>query len=343
MTMKEWIELEVDQLELDEVTDMEKALVKQHVLKKRKKTPIWRKLSVAAILIVSATVATSFAFPSIASQIPFMDNVISYFDDEYQQYTNFEAFSSEIGLAQTSNGMTMMIDNAVYDGTNITVSYAIETEHDLGDTVHIRAPHWFDVVGARGSRGTDQITKISDTRYVGLANFTPHFTDDEYPETVEITWQPEAFYNSVTNTEVKVEGDWAFAFSLDRLEGNLQLVNETVTKPGISFTLASIEYTDVSTVFSYNQQAEESLLKAWPSVTPVFYITDNLGNQYMHGTGGAGTTPDDYKTFKGTTSFGAIHEDATQLIIQPATVASLLQGKGHIETKMEPIVIDIKR
>ncbi len=340
MSIKKWMELDVDQLELEEVTNLEKARVKQHVLKKRKKTPLWRKLSVAAILFISATAATSFAFPSIASQLPFMDNVIRYFDDEYKQYTNFETFSSSIGLAQTSNGMTVMIDNAVYDGTNITVSFAIETEHNFGDSMHVRAPHWFDVVGASGSGGSDRITKISDSRYVGLASFTPRFKNDAYPETVEVTWQPEAFYNTGTNMEV--EGDWSFAFSLDRLAGNVQLVNETVANSEVSFTLQSIEYTDVSTILSYNQEAQESLLKKWKEVTPVFNISDNLGNQYMEGTGGGGKTSDGYRTFEGTTAFGAVHEDATELFIQPVAIASLMYGKGHIEIELEPIVIDLK-
>ncbi|MEK4424248.1 DUF4179 domain-containing protein [Solibacillus sp. FSL K6-1523] len=340
MSMKEWIELDVDQLELEEVTNMEKARVKQHVLKKRKKTPLWRKISVAAILLISATAATSFAFPSIASQLPFMDNVIRYFDDEYKQFTNFETFSSEVGLAQTSSGMTVMIDSAVYDGTNITVSYAIETEHDFGELMHVRGPHWFDVVGARGRGGSDRISKISDNRYVGLASFTPRFKNDVYPETVEVTWKPKAFYNTVTNMEV--EGDWSFAFSLDRLAGNVQLVNETVANSEVSFTLQSIEYTNVSTILSYNQEVQESLLKKWKEVTPIFNITDNLGNQYMEGTGGGGKTSDGYRTFEGSTTFGAIHEDATELIIQPVAIASLMYGKGHIEIDLEPIVIDLQ-
>ena len=149
MSMKEWMDLDIDKLELLEVTDIEKAHVKQHVLKK-KKTPIWRNMAVAAVIIVGATIATGFAFPSIASQIPFMENVISYFDDEEQRYKNFETFSSDIGVAQTSNGITVMIDNAVYDGTNITVSYAIETEHDIRRRtsmfVHM---NWFDVIGCK--------------------------------------------------------------------------------------------------------------------------------------------------------------------------------------------------
>lgn len=341
MSMKEWIDMDIDQLELLDVTDIEKARVKQHVLKKRKKAPIWRNIAVAAVIIVGASTATGFAFPSLASQIPFMDNVIKYFNDEEQHYKNFEAFSTDIGLTETSNGITVMIDNAVYDGTNITVSFAIETDHDFGEAMKISAPNWFDVVGASGSGGSNQITKISDTRYVGLSTFTPHFEDGKYPETVEVNWSPHAFY-SMSN-DLEVEGDWSFDFSLDRLDGEIQLVNETIQHKDVSFTLQSVEFTDVSTVISYEQVVTDELLEQWPSVTPVFYVTDDLGHVYINGTGGGGVSPDNGKTFKGTTSFGAIQEGASKLIIQPVEIASLGSGQGHNEIELEPIVIELKQ
>ncbi|WP_246942446.1 DUF4179 domain-containing protein [Bacillus pinisoli] len=341
MSMKEWIDMDIDQLELLDVTDVEKARVKQHVLKKREKAPIWRNMAVAAVIIVGTSTATGFAFPSLASQIPFMDNVIHFFNDAERDYKDFETFSTDVGLAQTSNGMTIMIDNAVYDGTNITVSFAIETEHDFNDDLDVRAVNWFNIVGATGSGGTSKISKISDNRYVGVTSFTPHFKESQHPEVIEVTWEPEAFY-SLSN-DVEVEGDWSFAFSLNRLEGDLQLVNETVQQEGVSFTLQSIEFTDVSTVISYEQIVSDELLEKWPSVTPVFYIKDDLGHVYMDGLGGGGKSPDNGKTFYGTTDFGTIQEGASQLIIQPVEIASLMSGKGHIEIELEPIVIDLDK
>lgn len=340
MSIKEWIDMDIDQLELLDVTDIEKARVKQHVLKKRKKTPIWRNIAVAAVIIVGASTATGFAFPSLASQIPFMDNVINYFNDEEQHYKNFEAFSTDIGLAQTSNGITVMIDNAVYDGTNITVSYAIETEHPFGENLDTLAPHWFDVKGSIASGGMGEITKINNTRYVGIATLTPHFKDDVYPETVQVTWEPTTFTN---HEGVEIKGDWSFAFSLERLEGNLELVNETVQDEDVTFTLQSVEFTPVSTVISYEQVVTDELLELWPSVTPVFRVSDDLGHVYINETGGGGMSPDKGKTFKGTTEFGTIQEGASQLIIQPIEIASHNYGKGHIEIELDPIVIDLKK
>ncbi|MDN4607029.1 DUF4179 domain-containing protein [Sporosarcina highlanderae] len=341
MSMKDWIDMDIDQLVLLDVTDIEKARVKQHILKKHKKAPIWRDIAVAAVIIGGASTATGFAFPSLAAQIPFMNNVINYFDDEEQRYKNFEAYSTDIDLSQTSNGITVMIDNAVYDGTNITVSFAIETDHDFGETMRISAPNWFGVVGASGSGGSSDITKISDRRYVGLSTFRPHFKNDQYPETVEITWSPQAF-NSMSN-DLEIRGNWSFGFSLDRLEGDIQLVNETVQSKDVKFTLKSVEFTDVSTVIAYEQVVTDELLEQWPSITPVFQVTDDLGHVYMDGGGGGGVSTNNGKNFKGTTTFGTIHEGASQLFIQPVEIASLMSGQGHTEIKLDPIVIELKK
>ncbi|MFP7487270.1 DUF4179 domain-containing protein [Priestia filamentosa] len=305
--------------------------------KKKFKQPL---VAAAMILGLSAT-SVAFAFPAIASQIPFMDNVISFFNDDESDYKNFETFSTEIGLAQTSNGTTVMIDNAVYDGTNITILFAIETEQEVEQEIELRAMNWFDIVGASGMGGSEKITKISDNRYVGLASFTPDFEDERYPETIKITWNPGVF-KSLSN-DLEVEGDWSFAFSLNRLEGDIELVNETIQNENMNFTLKSIEFTDVSTVISYEQVVSAELLKEWESVTPVFYVKDDLGNVYMNGTSGGGTSPNNGRTFKGTSDFGAIKEGASKLIIQPVQIASLNYGKGHTKIGLEPIVIDLKK
>ncbi|QTC41409.1 DUF4179 domain-containing protein [Bacillus sp. V3] len=337
MSMKEWMELDVEQLELSDVTDAEKERVKQHVLKKRKKAPVWRPAAAAAVILIGASAAAGFAVPSIASQIPFMDDVIAYFQNEDQGA--FDEFSTDIGLAETDNGTTVMIDDAVYDGTNITVSFAIETNRDLGESVQMSGADWFKAAGSDGSAGTGEITKISDTRYVGLSTFTPHFKDGESPDKVDISWSPQGF--SGVEKDAVIKGDWSFDFSLERLEGKEQLVNETVKNEEVTFTLKSVEFTDVSTIISYGQLVKGDFLEKWPSVTPVFRVTDDLGHVYADGTGGPGVSTDKGKTFEGTTDFGAIRDGAGQLIIQPVIIASLTSGKGHEKVELDPIVVEL--
>ena len=341
MSMKDWMELDIDNLETEPVTELEKQRVKQHVLKKRKKTPFWKSLGAAAVILISATTVTTFAFPSVASQIPFMNNVMSFFDDDYGQYTNFELFSDDLGLVDSDNGISILIDHAVYDGTNIIVSYALETEKNLGKSIGVSGGNWFDVKDAIGMGGSDYIIQIDDTHYVGKAEFKPTFKTGVNPETIEVSWKPKAFYNYETSLEVK--GDWSFNFSLHRVDGTVVAVNETVENEQVSLTLNSIEFTDVSTVLAYTQFASEDLRKDWLSVTPTLKVKDDLGNIYVDGLGGGGTTSDDFITFTGTTSFGAIKEGATRLFVEPTVIASLENGRGHEKIQLDAIVIELTK
>ena len=111
----------------------------------------------------------------------------------------------------------------------------------------------------------------------------------------------------------------------------------------INFTLRSVEFTDVSTIIAYEQVVSDELLKELVSVSPTFIITDDLGNTYNLGRGGSGMTPDDYKSFKGTSTVDAIEEGASQLIIQPIEIAGPPNGEVKTEIKLEPIVIDLKK
>ena len=339
---KDWAHLDIESIEPVEVSAFEKEKVKRHVLKKRplKKSALWRNVAIAAVLTVGGTAAMSFAVPSIASQIPFMKNVISYFQEE-NRYTHFAEFSTELGLVQTSNGVTVMIENAVYDGTSLTVAFAIETDKNYGEQIHFSGGSWFDVKGAIGMSGSSTIEQISDTHYVGIETITSSFKKgEESPETIHVTWNPEALGNLTSDT--LVEGDWSFEFALTRINGETKLVNEPTVKDGITFILQSIEQTDVSTVIQYEQTIEQAVAEKWPSVTPMFVITDDLGNVYVDHEGGGGVAYDNGITFTGTTTFDTIHENATELIIQPIAILSSLSGTGSEELPMDPIVVDLK-
>lgn len=87
-------------------------------------------------------------------------------------------------------------------------------------------------------------------RFAGVETITPFFKDSLHPETVLVTRKLTTIRD---NEALEMKGDWFFAFSLQRLEGNLELLNETIQNEDTIFTLQSIEYTPVSTIISYEQ------------------------------------------------------------------------------------------
>ena len=336
---KDWLDLDVDSIEPLELADAKKADIKNNILAKSRKKKMFmslRRLTAAAIISVSTMTAMSFTFPTVASQIPFMHDIFSYFQNDTD--LDFDKYATTIGQVQTDNGISVMIENAVYDGTAITVSYAIETNKELGD--HPREENFFDVEKSKGWSATGRpLRKVSDTTYVGLAKITPRFTNAP-PSEVVLSWEPYSFTNTETNTELK--GDWQFEFKLTKLESDFLLINESIEQDGVTVLIKSFETNDMSTVIHYEQFIDADALKQWSSVSAQFdNIHDNHGNTYLYN-GYGNTTNDNGLSYKSSGSIRTIDPNATSLTFVPTIYFSLGSGKG-IETKdMEPIIIGLK-
>jgi hypothetical protein len=337
---KDWLDLNVEKIEPMSLSDSKKAEIKRHVLvKSHKKKSYVRvsRLTVAAIIVISAVTALSFTFPTFASQIPIMKNVISYFDNENTMFENYSLLATEIGQAQMSNGTSIMIENAIFDGTSLTVSYAIETDADLGPSTHMSNP--FDIKGASGIGSHGTIRKISDTKYVGIEKITPHF-EKNIPDELEVSWQPKSFGNPATNIEVT--GDWEFNFTLSKLDNDIQLVNQSITNHGVTVSVESIEKNDLSTVIKYEAVVEEDILKQWPFVSVQFEtIQDDLGNTYIVD-GNGGTSHDNGMTFNSSDTIKSIDPNAKSLKLVPIIYFSLGSGKGLETKEMKPIIIELQ-
>ncbi|MFE3574685.1 DUF4179 domain-containing protein [Lysinibacillus sp. NPDC059133] len=339
---KEWLDLDVDQIDPIELSAQRKMNLKQTILKKkatRKRMPKWvRHIAAAAIIGISMVTTVSITFPTLASQIPFMKNIASYFDNKNTMFEDFDSYATEIGQVHSSNGLSMMIENAVYDGTSLTISYALETDIDLGTFPFIEG-EFIDIKDAVGAVGSSRLEKISDNKYVGLAKITPDF-DKEAPDELEMTWKPEAFLN--TDNDTKVEGDWAFNFKVSKLAGELQLVNETVSNYDVTARFTALEKNDMSTVINFDYEANPEVIKKWPEVTVQFEeLRDNLGNTYVVNGNGA-SSRDGGISYKSSATVQAINPTATSITFVPVIYFSLGSGKGTELKEMDPVTIPLK-
>lgn len=332
MKMEEWTMIDFDHLELEDVTASEKARVKQHVLHKKRKRPIWRTVAIASSIVLAINLIPAIAFPSFASQLPFMSDVFRYFEQSDDRNEKFETYSTSVDDVQSSNGLTLMIDRAVYDGSAITVSYAIETEHPLGEGTSIIPRQQFDIDGAIGGSETSELQKLTDTRYVGMSTITPSFKKSMLPNQVHVSWSPKAFLNEMTN--LTIEGDWSFAFTLSRLDQQIQSIHASTTDGTHTVHVKSIETTAYSTTIRYDQVISSKHDSDAKDMVPVFRITDDLGHLYVEGLGGGGRLEHDRLVFSGSTTFHALDPSARRLTIEPSI---------SDESLFEPIVIDLVR
>ena len=103
-------------------------------LPKRKKyhTRLLRLGSVAAILAFCVLTSIGFASPTFATNVPILNNVFEFLHsqnligDEYSRYSN-----NIINQTQTDKGLTISINQVLYDGINISVGYVIKSDHKI--------------------------------------------------------------------------------------------------------------------------------------------------------------------------------------------------------------------
>lgn len=335
-------ELQTDEdIEPVDVTDEEKEAMKERVRKKmghsRSSPKIWRNLAAAAVITVASITAVGLSFPTLASQIPLVSNIFSIFNEDQDDfYKEYETFSTDVSQAQTSNGITIMVDRAVYDGKTITLTYSVETDKDIGQNSGVN--DIMNVEHELGAAGTSTALKqVGEGKYVGMITTSPDF--DTPQDTVHVSWTPRSIDNLDTMKEIK--GDWNFHFTLNAVKGDRQEVAQSVAADGIEVKIDAISYTDVSTVIEYSQTVESSVTDQWEWVTADLLIKDDLGNEYFaNGNGGFSQNGQDYEW---STTIKPVDEQATSLIFTPEIVLSKGSGEGHRIKKMEPIEVKLDR
>ena len=132
-------DMDIDETEFKEmeVTELEKAKVKRSLKKsisKKKKMKRWQKKCCVASIIFGLSAATiGFSFTASAKSIPLIGDIFSFLGNgKTGLYDDYKDYSNEIGLTEESNGLTFTINDAIYDGKTVTITYTIESEEDLG-------------------------------------------------------------------------------------------------------------------------------------------------------------------------------------------------------------------
>ena len=330
-----------EEIEPMDVSDLEKKAMKQRVLKKinqqRRVPKIWRNAAAAAVILVASVTTIGLGFPTLASQIPIVSNIFSVFnEDQDGLYTAYEEFATDVSQAQTSNGVTIMIDRAVYDGKSVTLTYSVETDKDLGQDSGVNAT--LDVANSSGSGGTSSpLQKVDDQKYVGLITSTPML--DKPQDTIQVSWSPRSIDNYDTMEEIK--GKWDFQFELEAVTGNGQDVKQSVADKGIEISLDTISYTDISTVLEYSQTVEPTVAEKYEWITTDLLIQDDLGNEYFsNGNGGVSEHGQD---FKWSTTIKKIDPQATELIITPEVMLAKGSNTTYEKKKLDPIKVKLNR
>lgn len=313
------------------VSKLEKKAMKRRLLGQKKKPKWLLKTAVAAALLIGTAATTVVAFPSIASQIPVLQNIVSYFEDDDLVFSHFSDVAQPLDMTQTSNGSTITLGDAVYDGTSVTISFALKTDTDLGTTPN--STGMVEADGANGYGAGISMKKVDDATYAGVITMAPAFSNNP-PKTLSLTWEPVAF-EDMDKMETKITGDWSFSFKLRALQGDRFDVDKTIIFDGGKYLMDDLSLNKLSTVLRFETELidENHYITDWQ-------LTDNLGNVYpmVFGTGGASTFRKPYQQI----TFEAIDPDATTVTIQPEITYIENPDDAGVPLEIDPIVVELK-
>lgn len=334
-------DMDIDETEFKEmeVTELEKAKIKRSLKKsisKKKKMKRWQKHVLAASIIFGLSTATiGFSFTASAKSIPLIGDIFSFlgngktglYDDIKNTgkglYGDYKAYSNEIGLTEESNGLTFTINDAIYDGKTVTITYTIESEEDLGDgSFYIPGPN---IKEMKAQAGSDGVTKVADKKYVGL--LTASNLEDLKEDKVNIDWDINSI--SITDEHKEIKGNWNFAFSLEATESNEKVINKSVDQYGVKVSVEKIAISPMSFVVHYNQEVSDLVKNKWDDVYVELTIKDDLGNVYSgQGNGGMGLGSYNMSWSK---TFQKIDQNATKLIATPHLSLRNFTSENHGE------------
>lgn len=321
------INIDENEFEEMEVSELEKSKVKNTLKKsinKKRKIKSWKKnVAVASILVGLSATTFGLTFPAYAKNIPVIEDIFRFFDngrtessidsydvkdEEKGLYYDYKKFSNEINITKESNGVKITVNDAVFDGKTVSITYSIESEQNLGENVFIDSP---DIEGIGAMGGSGKTTKIDSNNYVGILSLSK--MEDKTLDIANIKWNINSIQNPDNQTEIK--GVWNFDFSLNAVDSTMQLSDSSSEQNGVKVNIEKISVTPLSFIVYYDQIVSENIRNKWDGVNVELEIKDDLGNVYSgEGNGGKGT---DSYNMNWSKTFEKLDENATKLIVTP--------------------------
>ena len=338
------VDIDANEIDTMEVTDIEKLRVKKALRKAINKNKSWNKKAIIAASLFFALIGSilfiGVSNPAYATNIPIVGDIFRFLDNgKTGVYDKYKENANEVNITKESNGNTVTIKDAIFDGRTLSYTYEIKSNTDLGenptlDSSSIKIENYYG--GLTGSSGTQRVDKNT---YVGKDTYTM----DEQRKKINFQLKIKSIADLMggESTQSKqIRGNWKFRISLPALLSTKQAVNKGTGKDGIKVNIDSISKNTATFSINFSQSITRKVKEKWFDVGTDLEIKDNLGNVYKgEGNGGSGNDT----TLNCRITFGKLDAKANQLIITPKIHMSNNGGgvktdKNGKETEIKSII-----
>ncbi|MFC5601733.1 DUF4179 domain-containing protein [Sporosarcina koreensis] len=332
------IKMDVSHFEIEEVSEAEKVKVKKDLKRKirKPKSVRWRRMTAAASISIGLSSAALFglSFTSFAQEIPIIGHVFKWFNDD-GFFENYSEQAKKLEITQEDNGISITLNEAVFDGKTLYVTYELISEIDLGDNPSLKGmPAILNHVGGHMATGSIDIKKVDDFRYVGVstAKMYPENRVEEGSFEFDITGiildssniDINRIISDPTYSRKEIAGNWKFQFDLLATDNVEQSVELTSAGHDVTVSMNKVVYTPMSFILFYEEIITEKLNAKWDFVSVSVDVKDDLGHTYATYVNGGES--DSALRLYHTHTLEELDPKAKKLIVTPTVVLSQRDG-----------------
>ncbi len=302
-------------------------------IKNGKRKILYTVSSVAAVFGI--LVGSSYYSPALAnglSQIPIIGSV---FGDSHLiglQQAQKKGLTSEIGETQTINGISVTLDEVLYDQNNITIGLKIESEKELGE-FYFGAGFDFTINGElpNGSSGGYGENIQSPTIRTAIQDIT--VTED----------MPNVFELGLSLHGEKGE-TWYFSTPIKQITDIIKIpIQHSENVDGIDLTVTELSLSETGVGISYESSEEGTDFELSRAGNIEFLIVDQDGNEIMGHSGGVrGELLKNSMVFTSNKKFDPIDSGVNELTITPYLALPTDGGGVEVDENGESRELEFK-
>lgn len=315
-------EIKIDEEDFEEmpVNEVEIARVKKNLKKSIKGKKAKKKSIVAAGLLIACTAVLGSTITTYAEDIPIVRDIFKALNNKV--YNSYKENASEVNITKRHKETSVTINDAVFNGSTITLTYTIKTNKDLGEEIFLNNYHVIKEYDKSGYTASSKFIKADDFTYVGQENITLFNFNEGANKPINLAVKINGI-QELMDEENFINGKWDFNLVLDPVASNRVMVNKQVSDEGLSIAIKSIDINPMSMFLVFLESYEENCI--WDKADIELEVKDDLGNTYelqQHGGTGKGKAVDWGVTLE------QLKDEASKLIITPkVTLVNLSEPK----------------
>lgn len=226
------------------IKNLKKNLKKELEFKMSKRAKYGLGVACGLMISVLSVGAIGVKNPSFAKDIPVLNSIIKMLNDDNGYEGQYERYAKNIGETQHDKGISITLNEAVYDETGIIITYTIKSDKKLEELgQNFMSNETIKINGERDSFSGGGLSKEQIDEHTMIVLMDYNIGMNSLPDKLDVDFNINEIFN--------IKGNWKFSFNLS----NKELLDKTkqfdidIVKnfEGADVKVSSVSFTPIST------------------------------------------------------------------------------------------------